>query len=88
MEKAAQELGLSKQVARLLIQQTALGAAKIALESNDSPKQLRDHVTSPGGTTQIAVEIFEQGDFSGLVSKALHGAKERSIEISKQFGES
>lgn len=88
MEKAAQELGLSQQTARLLIQQTALGAAKIALESDDSPEQLRNRVTSPGGTTEKAINTFEQGDFAGLVSKALQAAKERSVEMSKQLGES
>ncbi len=87
MEKAAVEMGLSKETARLLIQQTALGAAKIALESNESPEQLRNRVTSPGGTTQRAIETFERGDFSLLVSKALNAAKERSIEMSKQLGE-
>jgi pyrroline-5-carboxylate reductase len=88
MEKAAQELGLSQQTARLLIQQTALGAAKIALESDDSPEQLRNRVTSPGGTTEKAINTFEQGNFAGLVSKALHAAKERSVEMSEQLGES
>ena len=88
MEKAAQELGLSQQTARLLIQQTALGAAKIALESDDSPEQLRNRVTSPGGTTEKAIKTFEQGNFSELVSKALQAAKERSIEMSEQLGES
>jgi pyrroline-5-carboxylate reductase len=87
MEKAAIEMGLSQETARLLIQQTALGAAKIALESNESPKQLRNRVTSPGGTTQCAIETFEEGDFAQLVSKALHAAKERSIEMSKQHGD-
>lgn len=86
MESAAIEMGLSKETARLLIQQTALGAAKIALESSESPQQLRNRVTSPGGTTQRAIETFEQGNFAQLVSKALHAAKDRSIEISKQLG--
>jgi pyrroline-5-carboxylate reductase len=84
MEKAALELGLSEETARLLIQQTALGAAKIALESSESPEELRKRVTSPGGTTQRAIETFEQGGFTELVSKALHGARDRSIEMSKQ----
>jgi pyrroline-5-carboxylate reductase len=87
MEKAAIEMGLSQETARLLIQQTALGAAKIALESNESPEQLRNRVTSPNGTTQRAIETFEQGDFSQLVSKALHAAQARSIEMSIQLGE-
>ncbi len=84
MEKAALELGLSETTARLLVQQTALGAAKIALESSDSPEQLRKRVTSPGGTTQQAIATFEQGGFTELVSKALHAARERSIEMSRQ----
>jgi pyrroline-5-carboxylate reductase len=85
MEKAAIELGLSEQTARLLVQQTALGAAKIALESSGSPEELRKRVTSPGGTTQQAIETFERGGFTPLVSKALHAAKDRSIEMSKQM---
>jgi len=83
MEKTALELGLSAKTARLLVQQTALGAAKIALESNESPEQLRKRVTSPGGTTQHAIETFTEGGFSELVSKALHAARDRSIEMSK-----
>jgi pyrroline-5-carboxylate reductase len=85
MEKAALELGLGRETARLLVQQTALGAAKIALESAESPEQLRKRVTSPGGTTQQAIETFEQGGFTELVSKALHAARDRSIEMSKQM---
>lgn len=84
MEKTAVELGLNKETARLLVQQTALGAAKIALESSESPEQLRKRVTSPGGTTQRAIETFQQGGFNELVNKALHAARDRSIEMSKQ----
>lgn len=84
MEKTAIDLGLDPRTARLLVQQTALGAAKIALESQESPEQLRIRVTSPGGTTQKAIEIFQQGGFENLVVKALHAAYERSIEMSKQ----
>jgi pyrroline-5-carboxylate reductase len=86
MEKAALELGLDERSARLLIQQTALGAAKIALESSESPAQLRARVTSPGGTTQQAIETFVKNGFVELVAKALHAAKDRSIEMSKQLG--
>ena len=85
MEKVAVEMGLEEGTARLLIQQTALGAAKIALESAESPAELRRRVTSPGGTTQQAIETFERGGFSGLVAKALNAAKDRSIEMSKQM---
>lgn len=84
MEKTALELGLSAKTARLLIQQTALGAAKIALESSESPEQLRQRVTSPNGTTHQAIETFVQGGFSELVAKAIHAACDRSIQMSKQ----
>ena len=86
MEKAALELGLDEHSARLLIQQTALGAAKIALESSESPTVLRERVTSPNGTTQKAIETFQENGFGEIVSKALHAARDRSIEMSKELG--
>jgi len=85
MEKNALDFGLDQQTARLLVQQTALGAAKIALESSESPEQLRNRVTSPGGTTQRAIETFLEGGFYDLVTKALHAARKRSIEMSKEL---
>jgi pyrroline-5-carboxylate reductase len=84
MEKVGIELGLTGATARLLVLQTALGAAKIALESSESPEQLRQRVTSPGGTTQQAIETFQQGGFAELVAKAIHAARDRSIEMSIQ----
>jgi pyrroline-5-carboxylate reductase len=84
MEKAALEMGLSANIAQLLVQQTALGAAKIALESTESPESLRQRVTSPNGTTQKAIETFQEGGFIELVAKALHAARDRSVELSKQ----
>ena len=88
MEKAAVELGLTEHTAQLLIEQTALGAAKIALESSESPGELRARVTSPGGTTEQAIKTFNQGDLTGLVSKAIQAAHSRSIELAKELGES
>ncbi len=87
MEWAAIELGLNEENARILVQQTALGAAKIALEANESPAELRRRVTSPGGTTEQALAVFEQGDFKQLVSKALHAARDRSVEMAIELGE-
>lgn len=86
MEQVALELGLSEVQARLLIQQTALGAAKIALESNESPAQLRQRVTSPGGTTEAAIARFVEGGFTPLVSKALHAARDRAVAMSTELG--
>ncbi|HIL41427.1 MAG TPA: pyrroline-5-carboxylate reductase [Methylococcales bacterium] len=87
MEKSAIELGLPEQTARLLIQQTALGAAKIALESGESPELLRTKVTSPGGTTQQAISTFQNGGLETLVNQAVHAAFDRSIEMSTELGE-
>jgi pyrroline-5-carboxylate reductase len=87
MEKTAVELGLDQQTARLLVQQTALGAAKIAIESTESPAQLRSRVTSPGGTTQKALQVFAAGNFEQLVSNALNAARDRSIEMSNELGD-
>ncbi len=84
MEETAIALGLNAETAQLLVQQTALGAAKIALESEESPQLLRQRVTSPNGTTQKAIETFQAGGFEALVSKALHAARDRSVELSKQ----
>ena len=86
MEKSALELGLSQRTAQLLIEQTALGAARIALESTESPGELRNRVTSPGGTTEQAIKTFEQGGFTELVKKALQAANDRSISLSKELG--
>lgn len=86
MEQSALELGLSENTARTLIQQTALGAAKMALRSEETSKQLRQRITSPGGTTQEALQTFEKGRFIQLVSKALHAAHDRSVAMSVQLG--
>lgn len=86
MEKSALELGLSQHTAQLLIEQTALGAARIALESTESPGTLRNRVTSPGGTTEQAIKTFEQGGFTELVKQALQAANDRSISLSKELG--
>ncbi|PWV62306.1 pyrroline-5-carboxylate reductase [Plasticicumulans acidivorans] len=86
MEAAARELGLPAATARLLTLQTAFGAAKIALESNESPADLRAHVTSPKGTTEAAIKEFQQADTAGIVTRALGAAARRSRELGDLFG--
>ncbi len=86
MESAAQTLGLPAQTARLLTLQTALGAARMALESSDSPQELRAKVTSPGGTTERAVAVLEDGALHTLFEQAMRAARDRSIELSQQLG--
>jgi len=86
LEAAGCKLGLPPQTARLLTLQTAFGAAKMALESSEDAATLRRRVTSPGGTTENAVAVFEENGFAGLVSQALHAAASRSRELADEFG--
>jgi pyrroline-5-carboxylate reductase len=81
MEKVAIDLGLDQEVARKLIIQTALGAAKMAEGSDMNPSELRSCVTSPGGTTEKAINAFLEGDILGLFSKAMNKALERATEM-------
>ena len=85
MQEVAQELGLKKDVAENLICQTAIGASKLIQESNDSSLILRKKVTSPGGTTEKAISVFERGNIRGLVRDALIAARDRSIELSEDL---
>jgi len=86
MEQAGLELGIPAETARLLTLQTALGAARMAIESSDSPALLRQKVTSPGGTTERALNILEAGKLRDLFANALTGARDRSIELSDLLG--
>ena len=85
MENNAVEMGLNKEDARLLTVETALGAAKMAVLSKTEPKELRQQVTSAGGTTEKAINVFVQGRLDELFRNAMDAAKERSIELSKSF---
>jgi len=89
MIKAAARLGLPDDIAKDLVLQTAKGAALLAAEadgSGESPAGLRRKVTSPGGTTEAALKVFEEGKFSSLVEAALKRACERSRELSSGSG--
>jgi pyrroline-5-carboxylate reductase len=87
MEEAAVKLGLEAKTARLLTQQTALGAARLAIESDESPAELRRKVTSPGGTTERAVGRFEDGGLRSLVAEAMRAAERRAVELSRELGD-
>ncbi len=83
MQKAAQELGLSAEDARLLVLQTSFGAAKLALESDDDAGTLRERVTSKGGTTEAALNKLIGGGLPALFEEAIVAAAIRSKELSK-----
>ncbi len=82
MEKAAIALGLPAEQARLLTLETALGAARMALETDVDAATLRRQVTSPGGTTEQALKVLiEQGHLEQVFMDALAAAKRRSEEL-------
>jgi len=86
LQEAGERLGLSHSTARLLALQTAFGAAKMALESSEDVAFLRRQVTSPGGTTEKALSVLEDGGIRELFDKALAAARDRSRELAAQFG--
>lgn len=87
LEKAAIELGLTEKTAHLLTLQTALGSAKMALESSQPIIELRNQVTSPGGTTERALHILEQNQLAKIFQDAIKAAQQRANELADLLGE-
>ena len=81
MQAAGEAQGLSPETARRLVVQTLLGASRMLDESSDPAAVLRQRVTSPGGTTQAAIESFEAGGFRTLVDQAVAAATRRGREL-------
>ncbi|QCW25334.1 pyrroline-5-carboxylate reductase [Lysobacter enzymogenes] len=81
MQQAGEAQGLDSD-ARALVVQTLLGAATMLRGSEESAATLRARVTSPGGTTQAAVETFEAGGLRELVARAIAAATERGRQLS------
>jgi len=86
MEQAGIKLGLDAPTARRLSVQTAFGASKLALESADDPATLRERVTSPGGTTERALDVLREGGLETLFKEALKAASDRAAELADQLG--
>lgn len=86
MQQAGKQLGLDEETAGLLARQTALGAARMALEGEDDPATLRAKVTSKGGTTAAALASFEANHFSEIIQQALTAARDRAIELADELG--
>ncbi|QQQ00165.1 pyrroline-5-carboxylate reductase [Lysobacter enzymogenes] len=82
MQQAGEAQGLDSDAARALVVQTLLGAATMLRDSEESAATLRARVTSPGGTTQAAVETFEAGGLRELVARAIAAATERGRQLS------
>jgi len=86
MEEAGVQLGLDREAARLLSIETAFGAAKLALESDDDPATLRQKVTSPGGTTEQALKVMEDKQLRLIFDEAMKAAANRAAELAEQLG--
>jgi len=81
METAAKNMGLDPESARQLTLQTALGSSELAIRSDENLADLRRRVTSPGGTTERAIQCFTEGGLLELVADAMAAAQERSLEL-------
>ncbi|MDX1497597.1 MAG: pyrroline-5-carboxylate reductase [Salinisphaeraceae bacterium] len=86
LQAAGQKLGLEPQKARLLTLQTALGAARMALESKEDLAELRRRVTSPGGTTERALQSMDAENFVDIVGRAAAAAAQRAAELADDLG--
>ncbi len=86
LENAALDHGLPAATARLLVLETCLGAAKLAMESGESLAELRQRVTSPGGTTERALQVMEQRKLRAILSEAFTAAVQRSTELARTLG--
>ncbi len=75
------KMGLTRGEALLLAAQTLLGAAKMHLETGKHPGQLKDMVTSPGGTTIAGVHALEKGGLRSILMDAVESATRRSMEL-------
>ncbi len=85
MEQSAEEQGLSGTAAREIVTQTLYGASAMLAGGLGSPEELRRRVTSPGGTTEAAVETLDSLGFSETIKKAVSLARERSGKIRKSI---
>lgn len=85
LTEAGQALGLPADTAALLARQTVAGAGRMALVSDTPPGTLREQVTSPGGTTAAALNVFmTDGRLTRLVAEATKAARDRSVELGRQ----
>lgn len=87
MEKSAVEIGLDEKTAKELIVQTLIGAAGMVAKSAKTPKQLREEVTSPGGTTEAGVKILESFEVQEAFISCIKEATSQSKRLGRMFTE-
>jgi pyrroline-5-carboxylate reductase len=81
---AGVHLGFSRETAKELVQETMLGAVLFAMESHKHPAELRNMVTSPGGTSADAIYQMEKGGLRTVLSKAVHAAYQRAVALGQK----
>jgi pyrroline-5-carboxylate reductase len=79
----ALRMGFSEPEARLMVEQTFLGASELLASSDADPAELRRRVTSPNGTTMRAIAVMEEADLPGLFDRATAAALARAKEMSR-----
>jgi len=82
---AGVKMGLSRKDALFLSSQTVLGAAKLLLETKEHPGQLKDRVTSPGGTAIAGIHTLEKGGLRTTLINAVEAATTRSKELGEML---
>ena len=82
LQQAAAEFGFTPEQGRQLAIETVQGAAALAAQSSEPASLLRERVTSKGGTTEAALNVFSSSDVSAVTQKALQAARDRSRELS------
>ncbi len=82
-QKAAEKVGIDPDMARKLVGMTLFGSMSLYLQSQESPGDLRAKVTSKGGTTQAAMDIFLSHHFEQMFIDAVAAAKTRAKELAK-----
>jgi pyrroline-5-carboxylate reductase len=83
---SAEKLGIPKKDALKLALHTVLGAAKLAVSSDSSPSELRQNVTSKGGTTEAALKVFDEEKLAERFLRAIEAASRRGAELGKLSG--
>ena len=83
LSDAGVKMGLSRDVSNILTIQTVLGSAKLAQESKKHPGELKDMVTSPGGTTISGLHTLEAGGLRNTLINAVESATKRSRELGR-----
>ena len=84
MTDAGVHLGFSREVSKELVQQTMLGSTLFAIESHKHPAELRNMVTSPGGTSAEAIYQMEKGGLRTVLSKAIYAAYQKAVDLGRK----